>query len=57
MEIITCFLQMVMFQSVIMAHNSVQPANIYLNSGELLESNINRSPSAYLNNPKEERDM
>ncbi|RUS88499.1 hypothetical protein EGW08_003757 [Elysia chlorotica] len=42
-------------QSVVMAHNSVQPANIYFNSGELLESNINRSPSAYLNNPKEER--
>ncbi|GFO12902.1 LOW QUALITY PROTEIN: neutral ceramidase-like [Plakobranchus ocellatus] len=42
-------------QSVIMAHKSMQPADIYMNSGELLDSNINRSPSAYLNNPAQER--
>ncbi|XP_053390202.1 uncharacterized protein LOC123563648 [Mercenaria mercenaria] len=42
-------------RSVDRAHNNMKPANIYVNTGELLESNINRSPSAYLNNPPEER--
>lgn len=37
------------------AHNSMKPGNLYVNTGELLESNINRSPTAYLNNPAEER--
>lgn len=41
--------------SIVKAHNSLQPADIFMNRGELLESNINRSPTAYLNNPKEER--
>lgn len=43
-------------KSIERAHDNIQPANIYVNSGELLESNINRSPNAYLNNPKKERD-
>eukprot|EP01089_Gocevia_fonbrunei_P013719 TRINITY_DN3575_c0_g1_i1.p1 TRINITY_DN3575_c0_g1~~TRINITY_DN3575_c0_g1_i1.p1 ORF type:complete len:691 (-),score=167.31 TRINITY_DN3575_c0_g1_i1:59-2131(-) len=39
-----------------MAHNSLKSnLSIYYNSGTLLDSNINRSPSAYLNNPAEER--
>ncbi|XP_064615705.1 uncharacterized protein LOC135479730 [Liolophura sinensis] len=42
-------------QSVKNAHESVQPGNIYMNEGELLDSNINRSPTAYANNPGEER--
>jgi len=33
----------------------MKQGNIYVNSGELLESNINRSPTAYLYNPPEER--
>lgn len=37
------------------AHDSMRPGNIYVNSGELLDSNINRSPTAYLQNPPEER--
>ncbi|ESO84722.1 hypothetical protein LOTGIDRAFT_131742 [Lottia gigantea] len=37
------------------AHDRIQPANIYINSGLLLDSNINRSPSSYLNNPASER--
>ncbi|XP_046569585.1 neutral ceramidase-like [Haliotis rubra] len=41
--------------SIHMAHNTVRPGNIFINSGELLESNINRSPSAYANNPEAER--
>lgn len=42
-------------KSIERAHGNIQPANIYVNYGELEDSNINRSPSAYLNNPKEER--
>ncbi|CAG2240357.1 ASAH2 [Mytilus edulis] len=37
------------------AHSNQKPGNIYVNSGELLESNINRSPTSYLYNPPEER--
>ncbi|XP_023930572.1 neutral ceramidase-like, partial [Lingula anatina] len=37
------------------AHNNMVAGNIYINTGELLDSNINRSPSAYLNNPAEEK--
>ena len=47
---IVCFLQ-----SIENAHNSMVDGNVYYNSGTLLKSNINRSPSAYENNPKEER--
>jgi neutral ceramidase len=42
-------------QSIERAHNNMKQGNIYVNSGELLESNINRSPTAYLYNPPEER--
>ncbi|XP_069125052.1 uncharacterized protein [Argopecten irradians] len=42
-------------KSVERAHDAIKPGNIYINSGELLESNINRSPTAYLENPAEER--
>ena len=37
------------------AHNSMTVGNIYMNSGQLLNASINRSPSAYLNNPESER--
>lgn len=37
-----------------MAHDDMRLANIYVNSGELLDANINRSPYAYYNNPDEE---
>jgi neutral ceramidase len=36
------------------AHESIRPAKMFLNSGVLHEANINRSPSAYLMNPKSE---
>ncbi|XP_072165665.1 uncharacterized protein [Diadema setosum] len=42
-------------KSVEMAHNSVVPGNIFYNDGILLDSNINRSPTAYENNPREEQ--
>eukprot|EP00128_Syssomonas_multiformis_P011758 Colp12_sorted_trinity150504_noHs@10555 len=41
--------------SIVEAHESMRPANIFTAAGELLEANINRSPSAYLFNPPEER--
>ncbi|BBN08047.1 neutral ceramidase [Marchantia polymorpha subsp. ruderalis] len=42
-------------QSVIQAHENLRPGSILVNEGELLGANINRSPSAYLNNPADER--
>ncbi|XP_052762808.1 neutral ceramidase B-like [Mya arenaria] len=42
-------------KSIDRAESKIRPANLFVNSGELLESNINRSPSAYLFNPAEER--
>ncbi|KAH7314758.1 hypothetical protein KP509_21G019100 [Ceratopteris richardii] len=41
--------------SIIEAHENIRPGSVYVNVGELLNANINRSPSAYLNNPQEER--
>jgi len=37
------------------AHDSVKPGKIMVNQGELLDSNLSRSPFSYLNNPAEER--
>ncbi|XP_013402701.1 neutral ceramidase isoform X2 [Lingula anatina] len=37
------------------AHNNMVAGNIYINTGVLLNSNINRSPTAYLNNPPGEK--
>ncbi|KAJ7569271.1 hypothetical protein O6H91_01G069400 [Diphasiastrum complanatum] len=42
-------------KSIIQAHENLRPGSVYMNQGELLDANINRSPSAYLNNPPEER--
>eukprot|EP00940_MAST-03C_sp_MAST-3C-sp2_P000466 g466.t1 len=42
-------------QAVIRANKNVKPSRAFLNVGKLLNSNINRSPSAYLENPAEER--
>ncbi|KAL7292775.1 hypothetical protein TKK_0013604 [Trichogramma kaykai] len=43
-------------KSIQRAHDSIVPGKIFITHGEVLEANINRSPFAYLNNPKEERD-
>ncbi|KAI8082858.1 Neutral/alkaline nonlysosomal ceramidase [Halteromyces radiatus] len=37
------------------AHDNIQPGSVDLSVGELLNTNINRSPASYLLNPKEER--
>lgn len=42
-------------ESISQAHLSRVAGRILVNSGELLDTNINRSPSAYENNPDEEK--
>jgi hypothetical protein len=42
-------------QSIVRAHASVQPGRVLINSGELVDASVNRSPTAYLENPEEER--
>ncbi|KAI9016486.1 Neutral/alkaline nonlysosomal ceramidase [Phycomyces nitens] len=42
-------------KSIQLAHENLQEGSVVYNLGELLDTNINRSPSAYLLNPPEER--
>ena len=42
-------------ESIKMAHEDMREGSLYVNSGELLDANINRSPTSYLNNPSSER--
>ncbi|CAK9181378.1 unnamed protein product [Ilex paraguariensis] len=42
-------------KSIIQAHENLRPGSISVNGGELLDAGVNRSPSAYLNNPAAER--
>ncbi|KAI4305113.1 hypothetical protein L6164_028499 [Bauhinia variegata] len=42
-------------KSIIQAHENLQPGSIFINKGELFDAGVNRSPSAYLNNPAAER--
>ncbi|KAM9991673.1 hypothetical protein ACTFIZ_005068 [Dictyostelium cf. discoideum] len=44
-------------QAIVKAHKSVQPAKMFTETGELWNTNINRSPYAYDNNPEEEKAM
>ena len=43
-------------QSIERAHDKLTRGHIFLNTGELLDASINRSPTAYSNNPRDERD-
>ncbi|KAF5462190.1 hypothetical protein F2P56_018218 [Juglans regia] len=43
-------------QSIVQAHNNLKPGSVFINKGEVENAGINRSPSAYLFNPAEERD-
>lgn len=43
-------------RSIERAHQNVVPGRIFINHGEIQGANINRSPLAYLNNPKAERE-
>lgn len=42
-------------QSIINAHNNMQEGRLFLAETEIENANINRSPSAYANNPEEEK--
>ncbi|XP_023229099.1 neutral ceramidase-like [Centruroides sculpturatus] len=44
------------FKSIVKAHENMQPGRIFWNQGELYNISVNRSPSAYLRNPPEERE-
>ncbi|XP_060526421.1 neutral ceramidase [Cylas formicarius] len=44
-------------ESVKRAHENVVEARIYVNKGEVLDANINRSPTSYLANPEDERNQ
>lgn len=44
-------------QSVIQAHDNLEDGSVVLSQGELLDTNINRSPQAYLMNPYQERSL
>ncbi|KAK9168243.1 hypothetical protein Syun_000383 [Stephania yunnanensis] len=42
-------------KSIMQAHENLRPGSIFVNKGEILDAGVNRSPSAYLNNPEAER--
>ncbi|XP_038715481.1 neutral ceramidase 2-like [Tripterygium wilfordii] len=42
-------------QSIVQAHENLKPGSIFINKGDVENAGINRSPSAYLFNPAEER--
>jgi neutral ceramidase len=43
-------------RAIVRAHDDVKPnGKLFIATGELLEANINRSPTAYMENPEEER--
>ncbi|XP_020247952.1 neutral ceramidase-like [Asparagus officinalis] len=42
-------------QSVVQAHDNLKPGSIFINKGDVPDAGINRSPSAYLLNPPDER--
>ncbi|CAK1600599.1 unnamed protein product [Parnassius mnemosyne] len=42
-------------KSIFIAHNNLKPARMEYSEAELLDANINRSPTSYLRNPPEER--
>ncbi|XP_015873926.3 neutral ceramidase 1 [Ziziphus jujuba] len=42
-------------KSIIQAHENLHPGSVFINKGVLLDASVNRSPSAYLNNPATER--
>ncbi|XP_058109308.1 neutral ceramidase 2-like [Magnolia sinica] len=44
-------------KTIVQAHENLRPGSIFVNNGEILDAGVNRSPSAYLNNPSEERNQ
>ncbi|KAH9639962.1 hypothetical protein HF086_008057 [Spodoptera exigua] len=43
------------YKSIVIAHNKLTEARVLYGEAELLDANINRSPTSYLKNPPEER--
>jgi neutral ceramidase len=43
------------YQSIVRAHEHLEPGRVFLAAGELLDASLNRSPEAYQLNPPEER--
>ncbi|PZC71311.1 hypothetical protein B5X24_HaOG213662 [Helicoverpa armigera] len=43
------------YKSIVLAHNKLTAARVLYGEAELLDANINRSPTSYLRNPPEER--
>lgn len=43
------------FTSIVRAHEDLQPGNIFINSGRVIDAGVNRSAVAYLENPAAER--
>ena len=44
-------------RSIVMANKNIRPAKIFYTEGNIDNANINRSPTSYLENPIEERNM
>ncbi|KAK8938881.1 Neutral ceramidase [Platanthera zijinensis] len=42
-------------KAIVQANDNLRPGSLFINGGVLLDAGVNRSPSAYLNNPPEER--
>ncbi|XP_056326144.1 neutral ceramidase [Danio aesculapii] len=42
-------------KSIDIAHRNLRPGRIFINKGQVADSNFNRSPHSYMNNPEEER--
>lgn len=42
-------------EAIDMAHERVAPADLFVNQGKLVNASVNRSPTAWANNPAEER--
>lgn len=43
-------------EAAVMAHDGLEPGQVYIGYGDLLDASANRSPTAYLNNPQQERE-
>lgn len=46
---------LLLFQAIQRAHENMVEARLFINSVEVVNANINRSPAAYEMNPEEER--
>lgn len=42
-------------QSIVRAHEGMRNGRLYIGETEILDANINRSPTSYLKNPESER--